>query len=118
MRLIGVDTPETHGGTQPYEPEASDFMCQSLEGEEVGLELDVEKVDPYERLLSYVYLPDGEMFNETLVEEGYAQVATFPPNVKYQERFLKAQRRQGRRTEVCAGSLLGSFASRSTGTTE
>jgi micrococcal nuclease len=32
------------------------------------------------------------MFNETLLEEGYAQVATFPPNVKYQERFLEAQR--------------------------
>ncbi len=32
------------------------------------------------------------MFNETLVEEGYAQVATFPPNVKYTHRFLEAQR--------------------------
>lgn len=32
------------------------------------------------------------MFNETLLEEGYAQVATFPPNVKYVERFLEAQR--------------------------
>ena len=92
VRLIGVDTPETHGGTQPYGPEASDFTRQHLEGKEVSLELDVEKVDPYERLLAYVYLSDGQMFNETLVEEGYAQVATFPPNVKYQDRFLKAQR--------------------------
>jgi len=25
-------------------------------------------------------------------EEGYAKVYTFPPNVKFQERFLKAQR--------------------------
>ncbi len=32
------------------------------------------------------------MFNETLLEEGYAQVATFPPNVKYEDRFLEAQR--------------------------
>jgi endonuclease YncB( thermonuclease family) len=92
VRLIGVDTPETHGGTQPYGPEASDFTRQHLEGKEVSLELDVEKVDPYGRLLAYVYLPDGEMFNETLVEEGYAQVATFPPNVKYVDRFLEAQR--------------------------
>ena len=57
----------------------------------VKLELDVRKIDPYDRLLAYVYLPNGQMFNETLVREGYAQVATFPPNVKYQERFLKAQ---------------------------
>ena len=32
------------------------------------------------------------MFNETLLREGYAQVATFPPNVKYVDRFLEAQR--------------------------
>jgi micrococcal nuclease len=92
VRLIGVDTPETHGGTQPYGSEARNFTRQYLEGKEVSLELDVEKVDPYGRLLAYVYLPDGEMFNETLVEEGYAQVATFPPNVKYTDRFLEAQR--------------------------
>jgi endonuclease YncB( thermonuclease family) len=30
VRLIGVDTPETHGGTQPYGPEASDFTRQQL----------------------------------------------------------------------------------------
>jgi micrococcal nuclease len=92
VRLIGVDTPETHGGTQPYGEEASDFTRQHLEGKEVSLELDVEKVDPYGRLLAYVYLPVGGMFNETLVEEGYAQVATFPPNVKYTGRLLEAQR--------------------------
>lgn len=92
VRLIGVDTPETYGGAQPYGQEASDFTRQNLEGREVALELDVEKVDPYGRLLAYVYLPDGEMFNETLLQEGYAQVATFPPNVKYVDRFLEAQR--------------------------
>jgi micrococcal nuclease len=55
-RLIGVNTPETHGRTQPYGPEASNFTRQNLEGKEVLLELDVEKVDPYGRLLAYVYL--------------------------------------------------------------
>jgi micrococcal nuclease len=115
VRLIGVDTPETHGGTQPYGPEASDFTRQYLEGAEVSLELDVEKVDPYGRLLAYVYHPDGEMLNETLVEEGYAQVATFPPNVKHQERFLLRHRgRQGRPTVGCGGSLPGSYANRPT----
>jgi micrococcal nuclease len=55
------------------------------------LEFDVEKVDPYERLLAYVWLANGSMFNQTLVGEGYAQVATFPLNVKYTDRFLEAQ---------------------------
>jgi micrococcal nuclease len=92
VRLIGMDTPEVYFGTQPYGPEASAYAKQHLEGEEVSLELDVQKVDPYGRLLAYVYLPDGAMFNETLLEEGYAQVATFPPNMKYVDRFLEAQR--------------------------
>lgn len=92
VRLIGMDTPEVYFGIQPYGPKASAFAKERLEGEEVRLELDVQKVDPYGRLLAYVYLPNGEMFNETLLEEGYAQVATFPPNVKYVDRFLEAQR--------------------------
>jgi hypothetical protein len=87
-----MDTPEVHFGTQPYGPEASAFAKREVEGEEVGLELDVQKIDPYGRLLAYVYLPDGQMFNDTLLRQGYAQVATFPPNVKYVDRFLAAQR--------------------------
>jgi len=92
VRLIGMDTPEVYFGTQSYGPEASAFAKRELDGQEVKLELDVQKIDPYGRLLAYVYLPDGQMFNETLLEEGYAQVATFPPNVKYVDRFLAAQR--------------------------
>jgi micrococcal nuclease len=79
VRLIGMDTPEAHFGTQPYGPEVSAFAKRELSAEEVRLELDVQKIDPYGRLLAYVYLPEGQMFNETLLEEGYAQVATFPP---------------------------------------
>ena len=73
MRLIGMDTPEVYFGTQPYRPEASAFAKRQLDGEEVKLELDVRGIDPYDRLLAYVYLPNGQMFNETLVREGYAQ---------------------------------------------
>jgi hypothetical protein len=62
----------------------------------VALEFRVEKVDQYGRFLAYVWLPDGRMFSEVLLREGYAQVATFPPNVKYVERFRKAQREANR----------------------
>lgn len=91
VRLIGVDTPETYGGEEPYGPEASAFATEQLSGQTITLELDEEIVDPYDRLLAHVYLPDGTMFNETLVEEGYAQIATFPPNVRYEGDFLAAQ---------------------------
>ncbi len=30
------------------------------------------------------------MLNEEIVKAGYATVMTIPPNVKYQDRFLKA----------------------------
>ena len=93
VRLIGVDTPETKEpgcDVQPYGTEASEFTTRELQGEEVELEFDEEREDRYDRLLAYIY-KDEEMFNETLLEEGYAQVATFPPNVKYVERFERAQ---------------------------
>jgi micrococcal nuclease len=93
VRLIGVDTPEVFGGTDCFGPEASAFTKTRLApGLPVTLEKDVSETDRFGRLLRYVYMPDGIMFNELLVAEGYAQVATFPPDVKYQERFLAAQR--------------------------
>jgi micrococcal nuclease len=49
-------------------------------------------MDKYGRILAYAYLPDGTMINALLVQEGYAQVMTVPPNVKYQNMFLKLQR--------------------------
>ena len=98
VRLIGVDTPETYGGTEPFGEQASQFTKDRLSGQRVALELDAEKIDLYGRLLAYVWLPDDAMFNTVLVREGYAQVATFPPNVKYTDRFLAAQREARRRT--------------------
>jgi micrococcal nuclease len=95
VRLIGVDTPETKDprtGVQPYGEAAYRYTASTFKGKEVSLEFDVERTDRYGRLLAYMWLPDRRMFNEVLLEEGYAQVATFPPNVKYVERFEKAQR--------------------------
>jgi micrococcal nuclease len=95
VRLIGVDTPETSHptyGEQPYGQQAKEFTVSRLEGVRMALEFDVEQVDPYGRLLAYVWMADSRMFNEVLLKEGYAQVATFPHNVKYVERFQEAQR--------------------------
>jgi len=97
VRLIGVDAPEmSHPtyGEQPYGQEAAEFTASKLQpGREIALEFDVEKTDRYGRTLAYVWLLDsGAMFNEILLREGRAQVANFPPNVKYEDRFLEAQR--------------------------
>lgn len=95
VRLIGVDTPEIKDPRKPVQPfakEASDFTKNQLDKKRVALELDVQKVDKYSRLLAYVWLPKDRLFNETLVKEGFAQVATYPPNVRYTDRFLAAQK--------------------------
>lgn len=95
VRLIGVDTPETvKPGTpvQTYGKEASDFTKKMLTGKKVRLEYDVTEKDRYGRLLAYVYLEDGTFYNELLLREGYAQIMTIPPNVKYADRFLEVQR--------------------------
>lgn len=94
VRLIGIDTPETVHPSEPvecYGRAASDFTKRSLEGERVEIEFDVERLDRYGRTLAYVWL-DGELFNEVLVARGFAQVSTYPPNVKYVDLFLAAQR--------------------------
>jgi micrococcal nuclease len=95
VRLIGIDTPETKDPSEevePLGPEASAFATDSLTGQSLGLEFDVEREDQYGRLLAYVWLRSGgEMFNETLVEEGYAQAYPYDPNTRYEGRFAAAQ---------------------------
>jgi micrococcal nuclease len=94
VRLIGVDTPEVFEGEEPCGPEASAFTTEQLEGQDVTLEFDEDRVDPFDRALAYVWVPDldGELFNETLVSEGLARVDTVEPNDQYEERFLEAER--------------------------
>lgn len=100
VRLIGIDTPETVHPTQPVQcfgTEASAFTTQMIElsGWHVYLEKDVSETDRYDRLLRYVWLAhaDGNrMLNQELVSQGFAQVSTYPPDVRYQGLFLDVQR--------------------------
>ncbi|MGH2574042.1 MAG: thermonuclease family protein [Actinomycetota bacterium] len=94
LRLIGVDTPETVHPTKPvecYGKTASRFTKRRLEGASVELEYDVQRLDRYGRTLAYVWIGD-ELFNETLLARGFAQLQTIPPDVKYVDRFRAAQR--------------------------
>lgn len=91
VRLIGMDTPETHGGEEPLGAEATAFAESELAGQQIDLEFDEERIDPYDRLLAYAWTEDGTMFNEEILAEGLAQVATFPPNTRYLEDFEAAQ---------------------------
>ncbi len=108
VHLIGIDTPEVYPGEklnrdarsagtsraaiQALGRLSSELTKRHLDGRSVGLERDIETRDRYGRLLAYVWVA-SQLFNMIILREGYAQVYTFPPNVKYAELFLACQRK-------------------------
>lgn len=100
VRYLGVDTPETKDPRKPVQcfgKEAARKNKELVEGKRVILEKDITDTDKYNRLLRFVYLPleDGTMLfvNDYLIREGFAKVLTIPPDVKFAEQFLEAQRK-------------------------
>lgn len=98
-----MDTPESTKVVEPYGREATAFTRKRLLGKTVYLEKDVSEKDRYGRVLRYVWLvvPPAKptkgqvrkhLFNAILVLEGYAQVATYPPDVKYADLLVGFQR--------------------------
>ncbi|MGC1176488.1 MAG: thermonuclease family protein [Candidatus Saccharimonadales bacterium] len=76
VRFIGVDTPETHKPNTPvqcYGPAAAAFTKNTIGGNRVRLVSDSLSTDRdrYNRLLRYVYLPDGRLVNKLLIQGGY-----------------------------------------------
>jgi micrococcal nuclease len=98
LRYIGMDTPEdVKPGTpvQPMSLEAAAENTRLVADRDVILEKDVSERDRFGRLLRYVWLHEGDrwtMIGMQLVLEGFAQIATFPPDVRYVDLYLAAQR--------------------------
>ncbi|MFB5660454.1 thermonuclease family protein [Alteribacillus sp. HJP-4] len=91
IRLLLIDTPETvhpDEPVQPYGPEASAYVKERLPaGEAVEIEVDTTTRDHYDRFLAYVW-HDGDMLNESLIEEGFARVAyVYEPNTRHEQAF-------------------------------
>ncbi len=94
VRYIGIDTPETVDPRRPVQcfgNEASDRNKQLVEGKVVNLEKDISETDKYGRLLRYVWIGET-LINEQLVREGFAHSSSYPPDIKYQERFKLAEK--------------------------
>ena len=90
VRMIGVDTPETHDprkSVQCFGQAAADYTRQLIGSNRVRLEADPENTnrDRYNRLLRYVYLPDGRMVNAELIKNGYGFAYTYFPFSKLDE---------------------------------
>ena len=97
IRLIGINAPESYNVGKKFRKEyfgkeAKIFVTNLLKNKKVKLIFDVQKTDRYGRILAYAYLENGVFLNQYLVENGFAVVATFPPNVKYVEVFTKAEK--------------------------
>lgn len=99
VRMIGIDAPESVAPDEYGKPNtkegknAAEYLKKLINDKNVYLEFDLDTYDQYSRLLAYVYLSDETtMVQELLLSEGYVQVMTIQPNVKYQDRFLALQR--------------------------
>lgn len=99
IRYIGIDTPETvdpRRGIQCFGREASDENKKLVEAKLVILVKDVSETDKFERLLRYVYVrvESGEILfvNDYLVRGGFAKASTYPPDVKFTQQFIDAER--------------------------
>lgn len=99
IRLWGVDTPETvrpEHRVEHFGPEASDRTKHLVLHKPVRLELLAHRTrDKYDRLLAYVYLPDGTLLNRELIAGGYGFADTRFDHPRQRE-FLR-QQRQARR---------------------
>ena len=71
VRLMGIDTPEMG---EPLAAEALAHVERRAGAGPVYLAFDFRRRDRYDRLLAFVYLPDGTLLNAELIETGFAVV--------------------------------------------
>jgi len=96
VRYIGINAPEIDHENQKAEPfgyEARSFNKKLVSSHKIRLEFDRERYDRYDRLLAYVFLPDGTFVNAQLVQNGFAYYLYRSANIKYQSILLKTQQK-------------------------
>lgn len=106
VRLLGIDAPEIKDSDRDrfYQHQfgissatlrlvarqATDYVIKHAHNQIVTLEFDQERIDPYGRTLAYVYLPDGRLLNQVLIEEGLAAVFR-RADFQLKEQFMAAE---------------------------
>ncbi len=105
VRLLMIDAPESvHQNSSKngeFGKKASEFLKNYLNeslNKEIYLVKDISDVDKYNRLLRYVYVkkPSGDLkksyletANAHMLEEGYANFVTYPPDISLSKELLK-----------------------------
>ena len=118
VRLLGIDTPETHRPGTPVEcgePQATaNMQALAPAGTRVQLVSDPgqDRVDRYGRLLAYVRLPSGRLAEEAQLEAGWATVYVYADKpVSLYPRFRREQGAARTRRRGVWGACGGSFHS-------
>ena len=97
VRYIGMDTPEEVKPNTPIQAmarEAAAANTRLVAGKTVLLERDVSETDRFGRLLRNVWVQRNGVLTLVgleLVRAGFAQVTTFPPDVKYVDQLTAAE---------------------------
>jgi micrococcal nuclease len=87
VRLIGINAPER----DECWGEESTVALSDLLGESAVLTYDVERRDPFGRLLAYVWTTDGAFVNRAMAAGGHALARAYEPNTTKQEELESAE---------------------------
>ena len=96
VRLLGINAPEVARKSKRGESGgqfASAWLKRRVENEQVYLRFDTQKRDKYRRNLAHIFMMDGRHINHELVQKGLAIASIIPPNMKYTNKLLLAQRK-------------------------
>jgi len=95
IRLIGIDSPETNHSDEQVQLLAQlskRFAFYYLYRKQVTVMYDWEREDKYGRLLAYLWTEENRLFNEFILEEGFASAyLRFPFKDLYRKRFIQAE---------------------------
>lgn len=89
VRYIGINTPEYDSSQREAAIAATRENRRLLSGSTLYLFKDLSNTDKYDRLLRYV-VANGTFINLALVESGYAESKSYPPDTSCQTIFDQA----------------------------
>lgn len=95
VRLLGINTPEIESHYRQGEDggqNAKQWLKDKLQEGSVFLEYDIQKRDKYGRSLAHLFSVDGKHMNKELVQAGLAVLSIIPPNVRYADELIKAEK--------------------------
>jgi micrococcal nuclease len=95
VRYLGIDAPEVaygrRGAGDCFAGKAKQKNSELVLGKNVKLVYDHPTRDRYDRLLAYVFLPDGKCINAEMVRLGFAYLYKTPEGFGRQSEFVSYQ---------------------------